>query len=342
MILTKILIWLLGAAVAWWVSGFDPRVTGENPGKDYWRRAARCLATAVMLGVFFMPDAVHVGIGFIPLLFIIPPSIGILWAGCLGAFFARGFHWLFDPEDRRPFDPGEDSRNLDRVAGLLKNGRREEAAQLCAELKKSGHANALVLDTMLARAGIAPEAPKRVPPIVEAHRLRAEGKFAEAEMILRSLLAENPANVDAALMLIRLYVHDLRRSGQAAEVLRSLGRQPRIPAGHIEYARRLIIEPERKEPREPAAVLPESADELLAGGYLGTAIEMLEGKIRERPDDFALWLKLAEAHGCHSGNLRQAERIIRKMESNPAFSPEQMALARARLAEWRGAKPPPP
>jgi hypothetical protein len=52
-----------------------------------------------------------------------------------------------------------------------------------------------------------------------------------------------------------------------------------------------------------------------------------------------LWLKLAEAHGLHSGNLHRAEKIVWKIESHSAFSPEQIALAKARLAEWRAAKP---
>ena len=116
----------------------------------------------------------------------------------------------------------------------------------------------------------------KTKPLAEAHRLRSEGKFSEAETILQSLLAENPSNVDAALMLMRLYVQDLRRSDKAAEVLRSLEKQPHIPSATIEYARRSIDDWGQRKPEPAAVVLPESVDELLARGHLGTAIEMLE------------------------------------------------------------------
>ena len=339
MILTFIAILLLGIPVLWWLSGFDPKVTGENKRADLIRRAVRCLATAILLLIFFGPNAVRVGYVFVPLILIIPPTIGILWAGCLGELFARGFYRLIDHVDKREFDPNQSARNLDMVASLLKSGRHEEAAQLCEALKKSGDANILVLETMLARAGIPQAGFKKPRPLVEAHRLRSEGKFGEAETILKSLLAENPSNVDAALMLMRLYVQDFRRSDKAAEVLRSLEKQPHMPSAHLEYARRSIVEwGQRKSAPAPAA-LPASVDELLACGHLGTAIETLEHKIKEQPEDFDLRLKLAEAHGRFSGNIHRAEKIVQEIESNRGFSAEQIQMAKARLKEWREAKP---
>ena len=140
------------------------------------------------------------------------------------------------------------------------------------------------------------------------------------------------------MMLMRLYVQDVRRSDKAAKVLRSLEQQPHIPSAHLEYARyarRSIVEGRQRNPKPAAVALPESVDELLAGGYLGTAIGMLEGKIKERPADFGLWLKLAEAHGRHAGDLRRAEKIVRQIESNRSFSAEQCQIAQARLKEWR-------
>ena len=38
-------------------------------------------------------------------------------------------------------------------------------------------------------------------------------------MILNSLLAQNPRNLDAAMMLMRLYAQDLHRPEKAEEVL---------------------------------------------------------------------------------------------------------------------------
>jgi tetratricopeptide (TPR) repeat protein len=337
--LTNILLLALGVLAMWWLSGFDPRVTGENRRKDFIRRMTRCLATAILLAIFFGPNPVRVGYAFVPLILIIPPAVGILWAGCLANLFARGFHRLLDADDRRTFDAGKSARAADQVASLLASGRREEAVQLCESLKQSGGADALVLDTLLARAGI-PQANFQKPaPLAEAHRLRSEGKLSEAETILQSLLAENPSNVDAALMLMRLYVQDLHRSDKAAEVLRSLEKQPHIPPAHLEYARRSIVEWAQRKPAPAAAPLPESVEELLAGGYVGTAIEMLERQLEQQPGDFDLWLKLAEAHGRHAGNVRRAEKIIQKIESRRGFSAEQIQLAKARLKEWREAKP---
>ena len=339
MILVNIILVVLAGLTLWWLSGFDPKVTDENPQKDYLRRAWRCLATVILLWIFFGPNAVRVGYAFVPLILIIPPSLGLLWCGCLAALFARGFHRLVDHADNREYDPNQSARDLDRVASLLKSGRHEEAAQLCEALKKSGDANILVLETMLARAGIQQEGFKQPKPLAEAHRLRSEGKFSEAEMILKSLLVENLPNVDAALMLMQLYVQDLRRSDKAAEVLRSLENQTHIPAAHLEYARRSIIEWGQRKSAPAAAALPESLDELLACGYPGTAIEILERKIKERPKDFDLWLKLAEAHGLHSSNIHRAEKIVQKIEHNHGFSAEQIQVAKARLKEWREAKP---
>jgi tetratricopeptide (TPR) repeat protein len=332
------LLALAGLAL-WWLSGFDSKVTGENRKGDLRRRVVRCAATVLLVGIFFEPNAVHAGCIFIPLILIVPPVIGVLWAGCIGELFSGGFHRLVDHADSREYDPNQGARDLDRVASLLKSGRHEEAAQLCETLKQSGDANILVLETMLARAGIQQESFKKSKPLAEAHQLRSEGKFAEAETILKSLLAENPANVDAALMLMRLYVRDLRRSDKATEVLRSLGKQPHIPSAHLEYARRSIVEWGQSKSAPAAAALPESVDELLASGHLGTAIEILERKIKEQPGDFDLWLKLAEAHGLHSGNLHRAKKIVQQIEGNRGFSPEQIQIAKARFEEWREAKP---
>lgn len=247
---------MFAVPTAWWVSGFDPKVTGENRRKDFIRRLVRCLGTVVLLWIFFGPNAVRVGYAFVPLILIIPPAVGILWAGCIGAALAQGIHRLIDSDDRRSFDPKADSRNLELVAGLLRAGRKEEAVRLCETLKKSGSANVLALETLLVRAGIPQPVLEKPRPLVEAHRLRSEGKLDEAEKVLQSLLAENPANVEAALMLMRLYARDLRRTDKAMEVLRALEKQPDVPAGHLEYARRSIVEWSQRQ-SAPAADVPQ-------------------------------------------------------------------------------------
>jgi len=328
----KIILLSVATAIAWWLSGYDSRVTGENKKADFIRRILRCVVTFVLAVIFFSEPSI---LGII----ILPVCIGLLWCGCLAELFSRGFHRLIDSDDRREFDPHQSARNLDLVASLLKSGRHTEAAQLVETFKESGDANILVMETLLARSGIQFENDRKPKPLTEAYNLRSQGKYDEAAALLNSLLAENPSNVDAALMLMRLYVQDLQRSDKAAEVLRALERQPHIPTGHIEYARRSIHGWGRKEYAPETVVLPESVDELLACGYQGTAIEILERKVKEQPQDFDSWLKLAEAHGLYSGNLERAGKIVEKLEAGNNFSAEQIGTAKTKLKEWREAQP---
>jgi tetratricopeptide (TPR) repeat protein len=328
MILLNIGVVMVVGPGAWWLTGYDSNLAGDGRRSDFWRRFLRVITTLLLLEVMFLIP---------PTVLVLSVLLGVIWAGCGSEFFSRWFHRLLDPgfHDKREFDPTKSARDLDRVADLLKSGRHEEAVQLCEELKKSGDANVMVLETLLARAGVQQEPLKKTNPLVEANHLRVQGKFAGAETILKSLLAANPANVDAALMLMRLYAQNMRRADKAAEILRSLQTQPDIPHATVEYAAGSIHEWSQTKPEPVADVLPDSVDELLARGYLGTAIETLENKVKEQPQDFDSWLKLAEAHGLHSGNIQRAEKIVRKIEGDRAFTAEQIGLAKARLAEWR-------
>jgi bacterioferritin (cytochrome b1) len=330
--LTKIVALALAVFILWWLSGFDARVTGENKKGDLLRRLARCVLTLVLATILFEAPSVLA-------IIIIPASLGVLWAGCIAESGSRAFYLLIDHEDKREFDPKKSLRELDTIAGLIKNGRKEEAIQLCEALKESGDVSILALETTLEHLGVPQENVQRPKPLVEAHRLRSQGKFNEAEIILHSLLLENPAHTDAAMMLMRLYAQDMRHSDKAVEILRSLEKQPHISADHVEFARRSISEWANPK-REKAVIepMPESVDELLAHKYFGTAIEMLEQKIKEQPDDFDSWMKLAEAHGKHCGNFQQAKKIIRQIETNPAFNAEQIQSAKARLEEWLGVR----
>lgn len=150
MILVRVILLALAIWAAWWLSGFDARVTGENKPRDLERRITRCGVTAILLGIFF--GAGPVGIGFIPYIIIIPTLLGVLWAGCLAELLSRGVRQLVDSDDPREYDPNESTRNHDRMADLLRSGRRAEAVRLYQELKKSGAANILVLETMLVPA----------------------------------------------------------------------------------------------------------------------------------------------------------------------------------------------
>ena len=331
----------LATLASWWLSGYDAKLTGEDERKDFIRRAIRCGITLFLVELAFWTlwrywrygDQAS---GMAYLIFVLP--LALLWVGCLSEWCAHGFHGLIDPEDRRRFDPHKSRRDLDMLATLVQSGRKEEAIQLCQMLKESGDVSVATLDTLLEHLGVKPDDAPKSRPLTEACRLRSRGKLSEAEAMLNSLLAENPANVDAALMLIRLFAQDLRRSDKASEVLRSLEQQPTIARAHIEFVRRSIDEWSHPGAKEVVhEVQPESLEELLAKGYFGTAIDRLEQKIREQPSDFDTWLKLAETHARHCGNIKRAEKIIQQIEANPAFSPEQIQLARTRLKEWREA-----
>ncbi len=79
-------------------------------------------------------------------------------------------------------------------------------------------------------------------------------------------------------------------------------------------------------------------DELLAQGYFGTAIEILEQKIKEQPQDFDLRLTLAEVYARHCGDDLQAKKIVQQIEASSVFSPEQKLSAWPKLEEWRKAR----
>jgi Tfp pilus assembly protein FimV len=142
------------------------------------------------------------------------------------------------------------------------------------------------------------------------------------------------------MMLMRIYAQDLRQPHQAKTILQALEKQPHVSPAHVEFARRSIAEWSQGEPKpEKVAAPPESIDALLAQGYFGTAIEILEQKIEEQPQDLDLRLKLAEVYLRHCGDVHQAGKTVREIETSPGFIPEQMQNARTKLEEWRKAGP---
>lgn len=338
-ILVNIVVLTFAALVSWWLSGFDVKVTGENVTEDRVRRGIRCGVSLLLVEAGFWclwqywryNDGAS-GVGYLATML---PMI-ILWGGCLTELFARGFNSLIDPDDKREFDPKKSQRDLDAIASLIKHGHKDAAIQLCSELKESGAVSVTAMETMLEHLGVPQSAVQKPKPLIEASRLRREGKFSEAEALLKSLLLENPANVDAAMMLIRLYAQELRDPGKAMETLRALEQQPYVSAGHVDFARRSIHEWSQEKPAPVTVhVQPKSIDELLAQRHFGTAVEILEQKTEEQPQDFDLWMKFAEVYAVHCSNMNRAEKIIRQIEINPAFSPEQIQVARTKLKEWR-------
>jgi len=240
--------------------------------------------------------------------------------------------------DYRPLDPDQSRRCQDAIAQFIRDGKREEAVKLCEELKLTGEVDLVTLENTLEFLGVPQTAAKSENPLKQAARLRSEGKFIEAESSLKSLLAKNPADTAAAMLLMRLYSEDLRQPSRAHAVLQALAKQPHVPAAHLEYARRSIDDWSRTRPAKadpPAAPEVQSVDDLLAQGFVGSAVERLEEQAKQQPQDFALRLRLAEVFAVNCRNVPRAEKIIRQMESQ--FSPEQIASARAKLAEWQSA-----
>jgi tetratricopeptide (TPR) repeat protein len=321
----------------WWLSGYDAKVTGGNKRQDLIRRAARCGITLLLVGILLrLPGAMQA----LPILLAIGGMLALVWAGCIAELFARWFHHLVDPADEQEFDPNQGLRDLETIASLIKNGRREEAVQLSRKLRESGDISVLVLETRLEHLGIKLESVPKPRPLTDAYHLRMQGRFQEAESILKPLLAEDPRNVDAAMMLMRIYAQDLRQPQKATEILEALAKQAHVSPAHIEFAHRSIGEWSQGKPKpETVEALPESIDEMLAQGYFGTVIEILEQKIEEQSRDLDLRLKLAEVYSQHCGNIHRAEKIVRQIEIDPGFTPEQVQHARTKLGEWRKGRP---
>ena len=72
---------------------------------------------------------------------------------------------------------------------------------------------------------------------------------------------------------------------------------------------------------------------------MGSAIEILERSVKERPQDFDLRLQLAEAYGKYCCNLKHAQEIVAKIEADPTFSRQRVEEAKAKLKAWQARQP---
>ena len=83
-------------------------------------------------------------------------------------------------------------------------------------------------------------------------------------------------------------------------------------------------------------------EKLLLERRLGTAIELLKEQAEAEPANFELWLRYAEAHGNHCGQVSTAEKIIVRMDRSGNFKKAQIKKAYTRLKKWRKKNPLPP
>jgi hypothetical protein len=336
-VLTNLAVMTLATMFFWWLSGFDSRLTDEDKLADFIHRGLRCAVSLVLVEISFVylwqyatrhdPTA-----GFTYVMVAMP--LAVIWCGCLSHLGAHAFNWAIDPEDKRAYDPRTEVRLLDGIAELIRTGKTAEAIRVCETLKISGEVNVATLELVLEHLGVPQKNGRIVKPLTEADRLRSLGNFSEAELILHSLLLNNPRDMDAAMLLIRLYAQDMHQPMSAKLVLATLEKQPHMTPAHLEFARRSIEEWTNPRSPEPAQSLPSgSVDELLAQRYIGTAIETLQEQIKAQPQDFALRMKLAEVQVVHCKNLPLAEKIVKQMEGT--FSREQIQFAGTKLKEWR-------
>lgn len=336
----------VAAVVTWWLSGYDAALSGDDTREDYIRRGIRCGITLVLLTM-----AAFGGYLAYPIFVI----IGIIWAGPGAEFGSRQFHKLLDPDDDRPFDPKEIERTLDRLGAMVRQGRYREALEFCGALEQSGKISPLILETTIHRLYQETLASTdRSPFLADIRRWREQKQFNQAEAQLKDLIARQPENWGAMLLLMRVYAEDLSQPHRALALLQADPRQPQLPAAFARYARESIHDwssgeihaetneqssPARsqsaRQSGSPAAAVEISIDDLLNKGRLATAIEHLEHAIKEQPQDFDLWLKLAEAYAVYCADPNRAGKIIRKMENSARFAPEQIDLANSKLKEWR-------
>ena len=143
-LLLHIVMMALTAAAAWWLSGYDTKLTGEDKPSDRLRRGVRSGITVLLVEVAFSSllrwwryrDQTS---GYVYLAVALP--LGLTWASCLSEICARGFQRLVFPEDHSEADLGESRRSMDRITRLIQEGRREEAIDLCQQLRASGSAS---------------------------------------------------------------------------------------------------------------------------------------------------------------------------------------------------------
>jgi tetratricopeptide (TPR) repeat protein len=338
---TTVVIVAVLIAGAWWLSGYDSRVTGENKTEDFIRRAIRCLITAVLL---FMATLSPYYAIFI---FV---ALAMLWATCIAEFFTRRIQNIVDPEDDRKFDPKQVERDLDLLGQLVRQGRNTEALDLCKKIEESGEASHLAIEATLHR--VYKETVDSIdtsPFLRDVRQLNEQGKFEEAESRLKQMLATQPTNWAAMLLLMRVYVKGFEHPVKALAYVQSDDKQPHLPVAFMDYARRSIARwaeeaanHQGDEQRDAAAQFqaaarePElSVDELLASNQLATAVERLEKDLSEQPRNFDRWLKLAEAYAVYCRDFNRASKIIHKMESTAAFTAEEIQRAKGTLRDWQ-------
>ncbi|HEX9047079.1 MAG TPA: hypothetical protein VF988_08625 [Verrucomicrobiae bacterium] len=336
------LLVLIGAGT-WWLTGRDTTFDGRSKQNHYFRRLLRCILVLFLSLIIIALAEMPIGAYGLGLVFFLAVGIGFVLRSSIAELLSGGLFRFMDPMMRGSgtIDLKKSQRSHDAIGQLIRDGRKEEAIQLCERLKLSGDVPIVTLEQTLECLGV----PQMT--VTHAARLRREKKFAEAEQVLESLLVKDPADFAAGMMLIRLLALDLRQPTRAWQVLQGLQKQPNVPTERIESATRLLDQWSRAQPAElepatptkPEGVIdPPSIDALVAAGFFGSAVDTLEQQMALHPRDFELRLKLLEIQAIHCRDWQRAENVIRQMEREQ-FPPLQLQTARDQLAGWRKNRP---
>lgn len=79
--------------------------------------------------------------------------------------------------------------------------------------------------------------PPRAKPMTEISQLRQRGEYRQAQSKLQALLKREPANLAAAMLLVRVYAQDLRRLDKAKEMVDDLENSGHVGSGVITFLR---------------------------------------------------------------------------------------------------------
>lgn len=244
-LLVSIVILLVTAVLSWWISGYDPKLTGENNGEDLVRRGIRCGLTLILMAGGLVETMSNPNFAGFTAIAIAGPMI-FLWVNCLGEALADTFHKLIDnPSYSSDSDPKKTAADLDRLAKLANQGRTDEALELCAELLKKDEGSRLAIETMCFRlySEMFDKKSIRSNRSLAPIRLLCEnGQFAEAESRLTQLVNEERENLPAVYLLIGLYVQELQQPEKAGALILSLEKRSKLPPMFAAYANERIRE----------------------------------------------------------------------------------------------------
>jgi hypothetical protein len=233
MVLFYLAILVMTAVLSWWISGYDPELTG-NKEVDIGRRLIRCGLTLFLMAGGLVGTASDPRIGGVIAITIAVPMVK-LWLNCIGEAASEGFCRLIDSPSEPESNPEQLTADLKRLALLSNRGQVNEALQLCGELLEKGEASRMAMETMCFRLYsqmFARESFVASPSLSPINELCESGQIAEAESQLNQLLEREPENLHAVFLLAWLY---LQQPEKVRAVIQSLEKRSKLPPLFAEY-----------------------------------------------------------------------------------------------------------